>query len=120
MAFVDPQTLTVATVAKTLPRVGAGDGESKYRTSDNTFSMRVSHSNGRRTRSLLRFDQSKTAADPLITGSNRVYSQSVQIVSDRDLSGWTNQEVVDLLIAAADYLKASSNANTIKFVGGES
>lgn len=117
MAFADPVTLTVATLGKTLNRVGPQNGSSQYKSTDGAWSKKVSHSRGKRLRSVMRFDQTKTAADPLITGTNRIYGQSVQIILDTELSGFSTQEKIDLLIAAADYLKAGTNST--KFVGEE-
>jgi hypothetical protein len=119
MSFTDPTSVTVATVAKSLARVSTSDNKSTYRNSDGTIQLDVSHAYGRRNRSLLKFTFSKTAADPLVTGTNVVYSTSVQLILDRDKSGWTLTELTDQVVAMADYLKASSNANSIKFIGGE-
>lgn len=118
MSFTDPIALIVATVSKSLARVGTSDGEAKYSTSDRAFQARIAHSFGRNRRSVMRFEQQKTAADPLVTGTNRVYNQSVQMTLASDASGWSTQEQIDLLIAAADFMKAGTNAT--KFVGGES
>lgn len=119
MAFADPQSITVATVAKTLPRVSADANSSTYRSSDAAQTLTVSHTYGRRNRSTMRLMFAKTAADPLVTGTNVRYSTSVNLTIDREPTGWTTQELVDQLVALADYLKASTNAAATKFVGGE-
>lgn len=119
MAFADPQSVTIATVAKTLPRISSSENKSTYRSADSAQTMTVAHTYGRRNRSTLRFQFAKTAADPLITGSNVQYSTSILLAQDREPTGWTTQELVDQLVAVADYLKASTNAAATKFVGGE-
>jgi sugar/nucleoside kinase (ribokinase family) len=67
----------------------------------------------------MRLQFAKTAADPLITGTNVQYGTTVQLTLDREATGWSTTELVDQIVALADYLKASTNAAATKFVGGE-
>jgi len=119
MALSDPQTLTINTVAHTLPRVSVDTNASSYVESDGSTKMTVSHQYGKRKRSLLRVDFQKTAADPLISSQNIIYSMSVQLVVDRPLTGFTVTEQKQIVDALSAYLTASSGANVTKILGGE-
>lgn len=116
--FSEPQTVTVATVAKTLPRVSYGDRSGVFQTSDGAFTLKVSHDLRNRNRRTVRLDITKTAADPLLDGVSRPYSMSVYAVVDHPTVGFSGTEVSDNLKALVDWLAVS--ANTAKLVGGES
>lgn len=119
VAFSDPQSVTINAVAQTLPRVSVDTNASIYQKDDGTVKLTASHSYGRRKRSLLRLDFSKTAADPLTSSNNVIYSMSVQLVVDRPLVGFTIAEQKQIVDALSAYLTASSGANTTKLLGGE-
>jgi hypothetical protein len=119
VAFSDPQSVTINAVGQTLPRVSVDTNASTYQKDDATVRLTASHSYGKRKRSLLRLDFQKTAADPLISAQNIVYSMSVQLVVDRPITGFTVAEQKQIVDAVSGYLTASSGANTTKFLGGE-
>lgn len=119
MAFSDPQSVTIDAVAHTLPRVSVDLNSSTYVQDDGTVKLTASHQYGKRKRSLLRLDFQKTAADPLVTGNNNIYSMSVQLVVDRPLAGFTVAEQKSIVDAMTAYLTASSGAITTKLLGGE-
>lgn len=81
--------------------------------------MTVSHASAKRRRSLLRVDFQKTAADPLISSTNIIYSMSVALTVDRPLVGFTIAESKYIVDAVAAYLTAATGANTTKFLGNE-
>lgn len=70
MAFSDPITITVNSVAKVMPRVSISSSgkttSSVYATADGLFKLEISHtrSNGR-VRSLVRFTQTAVVTNPL-------------------------------------------------------
>lgn len=120
MAYTDPQTVTVNTVAKTLPRVGPIADGSVYRQDTGEFKLSIRHSAGKRVRSTVRLDQTKVAADPFQPAINKEILQGIYLVVDRPSTGYTNTEtkyVVDALVA---WLSASSGANVTKLLGLES
>lgn len=119
MAFSDPQSVTINAVAQTLPRTSVDVNASTYVKDDGTVKLTASHQYGKRKRSLLRIDFQKTAADPLVTGNNNIYSMSVSLTVDRPLSGFTVAEQKQIVDAMSAYLTATSGANTTKFLGGE-
>lgn len=120
MAFSDPQSLTINGVATSLPRTLVDAGLSEYQTADGTVKFSVAHTNGNRRSHRVRVDSQKTAADPFTTGVNRAYSASVSLVINEPAIGFTDAELTYLVAALATWLTASTNANTLKVLGGES
>lgn len=117
--FTDPQTLTVAAVAKALPRVSTGDRTSTYESEALGYRLRLSHFLGKqRTRRTARFDSTKTAADPFLSGVTKQVSMSVLVSIDHPISGYTSTEIADITKAITDWLGTTANLN--KVVGGES
>jgi hypothetical protein len=117
--FADPQSITVATVAKTLPRVSSGEFSGQFRASDGAYTLSVKHTSGKRERSVVRLDVRKIGANPLDPTKNLPYTTSVYVVSDAppQNAGFSSVELEDNLKALAAYL---TPANITKFVGKES
>jgi hypothetical protein len=116
--FSEPQSVTINSVAATLPRVSFGDREGVFQTSDSATTLRVSHKLGNRNRRTVRLDFTKTAADPLLDGTSRPYSMSAYVVIDHPVVGYTNTEIENNLKALTDWLAVPGNS--AKIVGGES
>lgn len=117
--FSDPQTVTINSVDKTLPRVSAGVNTGEFRDGDGNISLKVSHQYGKRSRRQVRLDLSKIAADPLISSTNIKYSMSAYLVVDEPMTGFTNAEAKQVVDALTDYLTDSGGANVTKLLGGE-
>jgi hypothetical protein len=117
--LTDPQAYTINGVGVSAPAISRDSNASTYQSSDGLNKLTVSHQYGKRKRTLIRFDQTKTAPDPLISSTNIVYSQSVQIVVDRPLAGFTVAEQNYLLQAVSGYLAQSSGNVAAKILGGE-
>lgn len=116
--FTEPQTVTVATVAKSLPRVAYGDRNGLFESVPDGIRLRVSHILGKRTRRTVRFDFTKTAADPLLDGVSRQYSSSAYIVIDHPPVGFTPVELQANAKALVDWLGVAGNL--AKVTNGES
>lgn len=115
MAFADPQTI----LTQTLPRTSSGPNTGTFTKDDGSRQLDVAHQYGRRTRRVIKFTDTKTAADPLNPTVNRPYSMSVSLVVDVPVFGYTVAEekaIVDGLVA---YLTASSGARVTQLLGGE-
>lgn len=120
MAFSDPQTVTIATVANTLPRTGQGVASGTFTKDDGNVQLSIQHSVGRRTRRTIRLVHSKIAPDPLISAQNIKFSMTAQLSVDVPPTGYTvaeQKQIVDALLAL---LQASSGSATTKLLGGES
>lgn len=117
--FSDPQSITIAGAAKSLPRVSSGDFTGRFRSGDGAYELAVSHTSGKRDRSVVRVNTRKVGANPLDPSKNVPYTASAYIVLDgpAQTSGFTNTELEDLVKGLVAYLSA---ANVTKFVGKES
>lgn len=114
--FLDPQVVTVNTVAQSMPRIKLGSSDATYRTADEAFQMRISHQTTKsRTRRMVRLDQTKIAADPL-SAVNTSQTAGVYIVIDEPKFGFTDGELDYLVDAMIAWL---TTANIAKVLGSE-
>lgn len=114
--FSDPQSVTVNSVAKSMPRIRSGNTDSTYRTADEEFEFRVSHQTTKsRTRRMVRLNQTKIAADPL-TAVNSSQTAGVYIVVDEPKYGFSDAELDYLVDALTAWLSAG---NIAKLLGSE-
>lgn len=67
--FTDPQSVTVAGSAKSLPRTSTGSNQSEYTTADGLYKLKVSSSYGKRNRRVVRLEANKVALTPLSVAS---------------------------------------------------
>lgn len=115
--FADPQSVTVNTVAKTLPRISTGDLNSMYKQAEGEFQLRISHQQtSKRIRRMVRLDQTIVAADPL-TAVNAMQTAGVYIVVDEPVTGFTDAQLGYLVDALKAWLSA---ANVAKVLASES
>jgi hypothetical protein len=119
MSFADPQSVTINAVATSLPRTGSGAASGGFTSADGTVTMTISHAYGKRTRRVVRLNQSKVSADPLLPSQNVRSSQSVYLVVDVPVNGFTNTEIKYLVDALSGYLAAGSGAKVTQLLGGE-
>lgn len=119
MSYADPQTVTINSVAQTLPRISSGLNSGVFQKDDTTVKLSVNHSYGSRTRRQLRLDFSKIAADPLIASTNVRLSMSAYLVVDLPPTGFTVTEAKQVVDALTAYLTASSGARATQLLGGE-
>jgi len=116
--FTDPQTLTIATVANSLPKILQEGTTSRYQKSDGLLSLAIRHTPAKdqRMRSLVRVDFSAVVTNPL-DSTNDMDSFSFQIVLDRPLQGFTNTQMSDVWAALKAWLDSTALA---KLIGQES
>jgi hypothetical protein len=119
MSFSDPQSVTVATVAKSLPRISQNGGTAIYReaTSD-PYQLRITQKEGKRANRLVKLSSKKVSSDPYLPSTNVDVLCHVTVILDAPPAGFTVQDQIDLLTAMADWLKAGTNAS--KLTSGES
>jgi urease gamma subunit len=118
--LADPQSVTINSVAQSLPAVARGVNTSSYQKDDGLVSLTVSHIYGKRTRRTVRLNHSKIAADPLISSQNIKYSMSAYLVMDVPITGYTVAEAKQIVDGLTAYLTASSSAKVTSVLGGES
>lgn len=119
MAFADPQSITIAGVATSLPRVSSGQNTGAFAANDGLVKMSVASQYGKRTRRTLRVEHAKIAPDPLIAAQSVKYGMTAYVVIDAPVTGYTvaqQKEVVDALVA---YLAATSGSKVTQLLGGE-
>jgi hypothetical protein len=116
MAFTDPlPNVTLATVAQTLPRTSSLGTKSLYRKADGSLLYTLSHQpNKLRVRSMARLDQFLDVNSDLI-----LENQAWYLVNDRPLTGFTQQQVLDLGLCLLGSMTGSSNAAFGKIFGLE-
>lgn len=121
MSFADPQSVTIAGAAISLPRVSTGLNTSSYKSNDGLVALTTASSYGKRIRRTMRLDHAKIAADPLITGTNIRTKMAVYVVFDVPLEGqgYTIQNELDVFTGLATLMTASSGAKTTQLLGGE-
>lgn len=116
MAFADPQTITVATVAKTLNLILNDKTKSVYTKDDLEYTFTISHQqSGKRTRRMVRVDRKKVAADPL-TAINSEMNLGIYLVIDEPPFGFTDTEMWDVVAALSAWL---TNANVLKVLSAQ-
>lgn len=110
--FADPQSITVNSVAKSMPRVMTKDLSAQYQTDDQLFKLLISHqmTTKNRVRSLARFDQRKIVTNPLDSTKQDWDFCSVSIVIDRPEFGWSAAEVDYLVAGFKAWLDTTADA----------
>lgn len=113
--LADPQSIG----AVTLPRTGIGADATVYTSADGAYSLRVQQVRGKdRTRSIISYQQTKIAADPLTAVNQRV-SAVASVTVTAPPAGFTSTELKDLFVGLATALTGTSGAMVIKILGGE-
>jgi hypothetical protein len=114
--FSDPQSVTINSVAVSLPRTSVKDGSAIYTSADGLTNLTIKqNASTSRFRREARLTVNKIAADP-ISSVNKQISTSVYIVIDEPKWGFSDTELdyyKDALVAWA------IDANTNKMLGGE-
>jgi len=120
VAYADPATITINSVAQTLARTGSGVGSGKFQTNDGNFTLDIQHVYGKRGRHSIALRQRKIAADPLISANNKEFTMQARLTFDvPDNQGFTVAEQKLLWDGFAVWLAASSGAQITKLLGGE-
>jgi len=117
--YTDPQSVTINSVAQTLPRTGLSLTEGTFTKDDGNVKLRVGQSSGKRNRRSIRLDYRKIAADPLTTALNAEYTMSAYLVVDVPKVGFTVTEAKQIVDALTAYLTASTGARVTQLLGGE-
>lgn len=116
--FADPQVLTYATVAKSLPAIGRNETQSEYKLNDSgvVYDFIVSHQFKARNRVVARLQRIASSADPLIPSQNILASMTATFTLDFPNVGFTPTDCQNLANALTGWL---TGANVLKMVNGE-
>lgn len=108
MSFADPQSVTVNSVAKSMPRISTSGTSAVYQNADESFKMTISHTKSKdRIRSMSRIDQRVVAADPL-SSINDWETLGVYLVIDRPLVGFSSTQVEQLITGFKTWLDSTA------------
>lgn len=116
--FNDPQTVTYANVAKTLPAISRGETSSDYKLNDAgvVYQLTLSHQFAKRNRVSARLRRDNFADDPLVESNNVLASVSSTLTIDYPLVGMTSS---DAQVLANALIAWATPANVLKLVNGE-
>lgn len=97
----DPQTVTVNSVAKSMPRVETQGQTTTYRKDDETYELTISHQRvgsktGQRIRTMAKLVRKDVVADPL-TAVNDYENLVVYTVIDRPVAGFSSTTVQQVI-----------------------
>lgn len=117
--FSDPQSVTYATVAKSLAAVSRGVDSSSYKLNDSgtVFDLTLSRQfKPTRTRSVSRFTRTVYASDPVVPTNFVLASGTCTITLDFPVIGFTAVDAQNLGKALRDW---ATDANLLKMANGE-
>jgi hypothetical protein len=116
--FADPQSVTYATVAKSLPAIGRSDLQSDYKLNDGgtVYLLSLSHQWKNRNRVVARLRRDSFASDPLVPANNILASMTATLTIDFPSVGITPTDAQSLAKALVSW---ASDANILKLVNGE-
>ena len=116
--FTDPQSVTVNSVAQSMPRVSQKERSAVYMKGDQSFTLTISHQSAAKghIRSIARIDQRAVVTNPL-DSTNDYDTLTVYTVIDRPSYGFTTAQIEQLVTGFQAWL---STGNVDKLVGQES
>lgn len=116
--FADPQSVTYATVAKSLPAIGRTDLQSEYKLNDAgvVYDLTLSHQFKARNRVVARLRRDSFVADPVTPTQNLLASATVSFTIDFPNVGLAPADAQSLAKALVGWL---TDANILKLVNGE-
>jgi hypothetical protein len=120
MAFADPQSIKIEGATTSLPRISTGGMASEYASEDGALSLKISTTNGRRKRQVVRLDQTKITDDPFNDSLNVTVGESVYLVVDRPIAGFTNAQALKAVEGFVELLSASTFSAVKKMLASES
>lgn len=120
MAFADPQSINISGTTTSLPRTGSGNGVGQFTSNDGAQTLSITQQSGKRIRRVALANLKKYSVNPLDTTLNVPVNASVSLVINQPVQGFTVAELTTMCTGLFTSLTASTNANLIKLLGGES
>lgn len=116
--LTDPQSVTYATVAKSLPAISRGEESSVYKLMDGaaTYVLLISHQFKRRNRVVCRLTRDSYVADPLVPANSIAASMTVTTTFDFPTAGLLPADVQNLVKAMVGFL---TDAKALQLINGE-
>jgi hypothetical protein len=95
--FSDPQSVTLNSVAQSLPKIEVGARKGVYRKSDSTLQLTISHTPAqKRVRSMYRLDQFAVVTDPISNENDQEFA-GAYLVIDRPNFGFSQTQIEQLV-----------------------
>jgi hypothetical protein len=116
--FSDPQSVTYATVAKSLAKIGSDSNQSEYKLNDSgtVYDLILSHQFKARNRAVARLRRDAFASDPLVPTQNLLASATATLTVDFPTTGLTAADAQNLASCLVAWL---TPANLLRLVNGE-
>nr|QDH91457.1 MAG: hypothetical protein H4Bulk46879_000003 [Leviviridae sp.] len=117
--FSDPQSVTYATVAKSLPTIGRDGTSSEYRLNDSgvVYDFTLSHQfKPARTRAVARLQRDSFVANPVTPTQNVLASMTSTLTMDFPTAGLTPADAQSLATALVTWATPS---NLLRLANGE-
>lgn len=107
--FSDPQSVTINSVAQSMPRVETSGKKTVYSKADETFKVTISHTPTKdRVRSMARIDQRAIVTNPLDSTQSDYDTLSFYCVIDRPNYGFTMTQVEQLVTGFQAWLNTAA------------
>lgn len=120
MAYSDPQSVTINSIAIPLPRTLTGTTVGQFVSADRNTTLTVDpRSTAKRRRNTVRLNQQKVTADPLVSTTNVRVGDMVSFTIDRPFEGYSDAEVLLQASGLIAWLTAGTNANLKSLIAGE-
>lgn len=117
MAFSDPISVTIDSVASNYNLIERSGTRAVYRTADGAMEVVISHQEGKRNRRTVRFNRYDVTADPFVPSNNVEVSYSAYIVIDTPIAGFADADVVLDVLGVMAFLDST---NLTKVMTGQS
>lgn len=118
MSFPDPIAITIDGTAVSLPRVSTAGRSAIYADKAGTYTLNISHTNGKRERSVIQLQSKKMAPDVLNPSLSKPVDMRAYLVVDVPPFGFSDTEAENIIKALTTYI--STAANLTRFTGQES
>jgi len=118
--FTDPQSIKIGATTNSLPRISTEGMKSIYANEDGSVILEISTQRGKRIRQVSRMNQTKITDDPFDDGRNVQIGESVYLVIDRPIAGYTNAQALEAVKGFLEALSASEYAHVKKLLASES
>lgn len=116
--FADPQSITYATVAKSLPAISRGELQSEYRLYDSgvVYTLTLSHQFKARNRVVARLRRDSTVSDPLIPTQYIPAGMTATLTIDFPVTGLLPADAQSLAKALCGW---ATDTTLLKLINGE-
>lgn len=116
--FSDPQSVTYATVAKSLPAISRGDSQSVYQLNDAgvIYTLTLSHQFKARNRVVARLQRDASVTDPIVPAQNIRASMTATMTIDFPTVGYTLSDAQAIGKCLVGFL---TDSTLLKLAGGE-